>query len=492
MASGQLRTLLHHLHRLAAPGPGGLSDAQLLERFVAERDEAAFEVLVWRHGPLVYNVCRRVLRRADDVEDAFQATFLALVRKAAAIRNRAALAGWLYQVAHRIALRARAARRPTVPYPAADVAAPAEDDALQGCDLRPVLDEEVRRLPAKYRDAVVLFYLSGHTTEEAARQLGCPRGTVLSRLAWARERLRQRLARRGVALPAGALAAWLARKGASAAAPALLTSSTVRAATGLASGKTAAAGVVSARVATLMEGAIRSMFLTQLKTTAAVGVLATLAGLGFGVWGGRPATADTPELRQKDAARPAAEPKTRIALLNLSYVIKHCDEFKALQESVKKQVTFFQEREKASRARIETWNRELAAAGLAPFKRDGLEMDIKSEQRKLQDDQEEARRKLAKLSDDHTVVLYKKVREAAARYARAHDFDLVLHFNDASPDEQDFFSPQNVTRKLQAGTCMPLYWKGETDISKAVVDALNAAYHTTAAPGGDAPSRRDY
>ena len=96
MASGPLRTLLHHLHRLSAPGPGGLTDAQLLERFVAERDEAAFEVLVWRHGPLVYNVCRRVLGHADDVEDAFQATFLALVRKAAAIRNRAALGGWLY------------------------------------------------------------------------------------------------------------------------------------------------------------------------------------------------------------------------------------------------------------------------------------------------------------------------------------------------------------------------------------------------------------
>src|SRR5260221_664484 len=112
MTSGQLRTLLQYLHRLTAPGVSGLTDAQLLERFVAEKDEAAFEVLVWRHGPLVYNVCRRVLRHTDDVEDAFQATFLALVRKASAIRDQAAVGRWLYQVAHRVALRARAARRP--------------------------------------------------------------------------------------------------------------------------------------------------------------------------------------------------------------------------------------------------------------------------------------------------------------------------------------------------------------------------------------------
>jgi RNA polymerase sigma factor (sigma-70 family) len=489
MASGPLRTLLHHLHRLSAPGPGGLTDAQLLERFVAERDEAAFEVLVWRHGPLVYNVCRRVLGHADDVEDAFQATFLALVRKAAAIRNRAALGGWLYQVAHRVALRALAARRPTEPYPDADLAAPEASGASAGCDLRPVLDEEVRRLPAKYRDAVVLFYLSGHTTEEAARQLGCPRGTVLSRLAWARERLRQRLARRGVALPAGALAAWLAREGASASAPALLTGSTVRAATGLATGKAAAAGVVSARAATLMEGALRSMFLTQLKTTAAVGVLATVLGLGFGLWGGRPAAADTPERQREDPAKPAAEPRTRIALINLSYVIKHCDEFKAYQGSVQKQVAFFQEREKVSRARIDDLKKELAAPGLSAFRRDGLEMDLKSEQRKMQDDQEEAKRKLTRLSDEQTVALYKKVREAAERYARAHDFDLVLHYSDATPDEQDYASPQNVTRKLQAGACLPLYWKAEIDISKAVVGVLNAAHRgpPKETPGGGAP-----
>jgi RNA polymerase sigma factor (sigma-70 family) len=487
MTSGQLRTLLQHLHRLTAPGAGGLSDAQLLERFVAEQDEAAFEVLVWRHGPLVYNVCRRVLRQADDVEDAFQATFLALVRKAAAIRNRAAVGGWLYQVAHRVALRAKAARRPTRPFPDEDIAAPRADDTFLWRDLRPVLDEEVQRLPGKYREAVVLCYLSGHTAEEAARQIGCPRGTVLSRLAWARERLRQRLTRRGVAFPAGALAACLTQEGASASAPALLIGSTVRAATGLASGKAAAAGVVSARVATLMEGALRSMFLTKLQTTAAVGVLTTLMGVSVGLWGSRPVTADTPDPRREDATQPAAEPKARIALLNLSYVLKHYEEFKTLQDTVKKQAAFFQSREKASRAKIETWTKELVLAGLPADRKVGLEMDIRAEQRKMQDDEEEAKRILTKSNDDQVVALYKKVREAAARYARMHNIDLVLHYNDASPDEPDFSNPMNVNRRLQAGACLPLYWKEELDISKAVVGAMNAADRAMPRQGGGGP-----
>jgi RNA polymerase sigma factor (sigma-70 family) len=490
MASGPIRTLLQQYHRLAAPGAGGLTDTQLLERFVADKDEAAFEVLVWRHGPLVYNVCRRLLHRDADVEDAFQATFLVLVRKAAAIRNRAAVGGWLYQVAHRVALRARAAQRPMEPYPDTDLAAPTGEDALLWRDLRPVLDEEIRRLPAKYRDAVVLFYLAGHTTEEAARQLGCPRGTVLSRLAWARERLRERLTQRGLTLSTGALAAWLTQEGASASAPALLIGKAVRAALELASGKAAVVGVVSARAATLMEGALRSMFLTKLKTIALAGILATLMGLGVGLWGGRPATAEAPALQQEEAAKAAPESRTRIALLNMSYVIKHYDEYKVLQETVKKQVTFFQERVNASRTRIERWSQELTAPGLNAEKRDWLERDIKAEQRKVQDDQEEAKRMVGKLSDDQTVALYKKVQDAASRYARAHDIDLVLHYSDTTPDDRDYYSPTNVTRKIQAGTFMPLYWKPEIDISKAVVRAMNAAYHASA-PGGRALPRGD-
>jgi RNA polymerase sigma factor (sigma-70 family) len=480
MGSGQLRTLLQHLRRLPAPGTAGLPDAQLLERFVAAKDEAAFTVLVWRYGPLVYNVCRRVLHRADDVEDAFQATFLALVRKAAAIRNRDAVGGWLHQVAHRVALRARAARRPTEPYPEAGLAAPETEDARLGCDLRPLLDEEVGRLPPRYRDAVVLFYLSGHTTEEAARQLGCPRGTVLSRLAWARERLRKRLTQRGVALPVGVLALWLARKGACAEVPALLIGSTLRTAQGFAAGKAAAAGVVSARAALLMEGVLRSMFLTKLKSTMLVGVLATLMGLLVGVWGWRPATADPPDRPPDDTAGAP----TRIALLNLSYVLKHCDEYKGVQEAIQKQVKFYQDRAQASRAKIDEWTKLLAGPpGLIGLKRDMIERDIQMEQRRMEDDQAEARRALAQVSDAQTVALYQKVRDMAARYAKAHNIDLVLHYSDAAPDDPDYDSPMNVGHKMQAGVCLPLYGKPDMDISKAVVLALNAAYHAQVPPG---------
>src|SRR5262245_26635151 len=150
MASGQLRTILQHLQRLAPVGPRNHSDDQLLGNFVIDGDEAAFEILVWRYGPLVYNVCRRVLHHADDVEDAFQATFLILFRKASTIRNRATIAGWLHHVAHRVALRARAARRPVEPLLDADIAAPNGEDTPLWSDLRSVLDEEVQRLPSKY------------------------------------------------------------------------------------------------------------------------------------------------------------------------------------------------------------------------------------------------------------------------------------------------------------------------------------------------------
>jgi RNA polymerase sigma factor (sigma-70 family) len=479
MAGGHLRTLLRHLPSLATPGAGGLTDAQLLERFVADRDEAAFEVLVWRHGPLVYNVCRRVLRRPDDVEDAFQATFLALVRKARAIRNRAAVAGWLYQVAYRASLRARAARRATQPYPDAELPAPETEDALAWRDLRPVLNEEVHRLPAKYRDAVVLCYLSGHTTEEAARQLGCPRGTVLSRLAWARERLRKRLVRCGLALPSGALAVWLAQEGASASAPAPLIGSTVRAATGLASGK-AAAGVVSARAVILMEGALRSMFLAKLKTTATVGVLAVVLGVGVGSWACRPAAALPPDPQREDGGKLAAEPgSSRVAVLNLTYVLKNYDEYKVLQEAVKKEMADYQATEKVSRDKLEYLRKLIDEPNLPAGKREDLEREVKTEQRKLEDIQAAAKSKLSKTTDGQTVMLYKKVHEVASRYAQAHNIDLVLHYNDPTGNEEQF-SPQNVTRKMQAPGCMPLYWKAELDISKAVVAAMNESYRASA------------
>src|SRR5262245_38323589 len=218
-----LTAVVTHLRRVAgAADATGVTDAQLLERFQKHRDEVAFELLVRRHERLVLGVCRRVLRNADDADDAFQATFLLLVRKAASIGRREALAAWLHQVAYRVALRAnddlkRRARRQSPGVDPATLPGREADPAEQALrDLGPVLDQELSKLPEKYRAAVGLCYLEGCTYEEAAQRLGCPRGTVSIWLTRARELLRTRLARRGVVLSVAGLAALLGRQAAGA------------------------------------------------------------------------------------------------------------------------------------------------------------------------------------------------------------------------------------------------------------------------------------
>src|SRR5581483_4664337 len=196
MAEPPLSAVVRRLVRGLPPTDGTADDA-LLERFVAWRDEAAFELLVYRHGPLVRGVCRRVLRHEQDAEDAFQAAFLALARKAAAVRGRS-LAGWLYRVAFHAALKAKArsARRETsLPDVAATGGCPAE--LLHDREARAAVDEEILRLPERFRLPVVLCYLQGRSNSEAAAALGVPKGTVDSRLATARAKLRARLVRRG-------------------------------------------------------------------------------------------------------------------------------------------------------------------------------------------------------------------------------------------------------------------------------------------------------
>ncbi len=289
MAQQSMRNVVTHLRRVVdAPGAVSPSDADLLERYVAGRDQAAFELLVWRHGGMVWRTCRRLLHGREDAEDAFQATFLALVRRAAAIGKREAVAAWLHKVAFRVAGRARAeaARRGQCERQSALAAtrgngAPngvhAVDDAVLSAECRQVLDDEVNRLPAKLRAPIILCYLEGLTNDAAARQLGCPKGTVLSRLARARQRLRDRLARRGLVLSAGALTA-LAQAAASAA-PVPLILATLRASIVVAAGN---AGVVSAHVATLTEGVLKTMFLSKLKimTTIVLGIALVAAGTG--------------------------------------------------------------------------------------------------------------------------------------------------------------------------------------------------------------------
>lgn len=262
MAADGLRDVFRRLRRLADPGSNGLSDAELLERYSRTTDEAAFELLLWRHGPMVYGVCRRMLRRAEDAEDAFQATFLALVRKAASVRRGASVGAWLYQVAYRVALRARN-RAVACDKPVEELEAAPSSDDVDWRDLSPVLDEEVRRLPARYREPVVLCYLEGRTHAEAARELGCPKGTVAIRLLRARKLLRTRLTGRGVTLASGLPVVPFVPP-----APAALVSGTLR---------TAFGGPVPVRVTVLTEGVVRAMSLTRLKAIAAL--LLVTAGL---------------------------------------------------------------------------------------------------------------------------------------------------------------------------------------------------------------------
>jgi RNA polymerase sigma factor (sigma-70 family) len=254
--------------RTVGPHP----DRQLLQRFVSDADQHAFEELVHRHGPLVLSVCRRVLGGAHDAEDAFQATFLVLVRKAGSIRAPESLGPWLYGVAYRTALKAKAQmlKRRRLEKPLVDVAAPPGGESATGRDLRAVLDEEVHRLPARYRIPVVLCYLQGKTNAQAAQLLGCAQGTVFSRLAWAREQLRKRLGRRGVAVGSSAFAGLLAQSTASAAVTASQVVSTSRAALEFAPGNAIAAGTSSAPAVALAEGVLRAMFLTKLKIAIVV------------------------------------------------------------------------------------------------------------------------------------------------------------------------------------------------------------------------------
>jgi RNA polymerase sigma factor (sigma-70 family) len=286
MAGGQLDAVMRRLRHLAEPwGAGGLSDAQLLERWVAGRDEAAFEVLVWRHGPMVLNVCRRVVHQPCDAEDAFQAAFLTLVRKAGTIGKRASVASWLYKVAFRAALaaNARAANRSAHERQhALDPAATPPDADVVWRDLRPILDAEVNALPDKYRTPFVLCYLEGRTVAEAARQLGWPRGTVGSRLAWARERLRQRLTRRGVTLSAAALATALARGTTAAAFPAALVATANKVGVLSTAGGTAASGIPSS-VLTLAKEVGRGLAVSKLKAAACLvlGLVLLVTGVTF-------------------------------------------------------------------------------------------------------------------------------------------------------------------------------------------------------------------
>jgi len=282
MAQEPFAAVLEYLRRVCAKQElRNLADADLLERFVTNREDAAFAVLVQRHGPMVLAVCQRVLGDHHNAEDAFQATFVVLVRRAAAIRREAPLSNWLYAVAQRVALKARAklAARQSRQRELSDMPRAEPLDELTWQELRPVLDEEIARLPQKCRAAIVLCYFEGKSYDQAAQELGWPKSSLASRLARGRELLRQRLVKRGIALSVGALTTALTEKTAGAAVGAMLTIKTAKAAAGLAAGKTVAETILSAHAIALAEEVMRGMFAINVKLVVVV------LALGFAVGG---------------------------------------------------------------------------------------------------------------------------------------------------------------------------------------------------------------
>jgi RNA polymerase sigma factor (sigma-70 family) len=275
MAGSPSDRVLRQVHRLFNIGAvGTMSDTELLDRFVSRRDEAAeaaFEELVIRHGPMVLRVCRGLLHDAHDAEDAFQAVFLVLANRARSIRQSASVASWLFGVAHRVAMQGKrgAARRRALDQLVAEQTSesylPSADD-LDGA----ILHEEIDRLPERLRAPVVLCYLQGLTYAQAAHRLGLSAVAIQGRLARARERLRQRLIRRGVTVPAGLLAAGAASQ-AQAAVPLTLIQGTTRMAMGFMAGHTAAV---------LAQGVLTSMMLNQLK----VATVLLCLGIGVSYW----------------------------------------------------------------------------------------------------------------------------------------------------------------------------------------------------------------
>lgn len=284
-----MREVIRHLRRAALLQKGdGPSDGQLLESFVVRRDESAFEALLRRHGPMVLGVCQRILRNIHDAEDAFQATFLVLSRKASSVMPREMVGSWLYGVAYRTALKARAmnAKRRAKERQAGEMprSTPSPDEEMLAR-----LDHELNRLADKYRVPIILCELEGKSRKEAARLLDVPEGTLSWRLAQAKKLLAKRLSRYELAIPLGALAVGL--------------SPTLRAATLKA---VLTAGMVPAKVLALTEGVMKAMLLSKLKITACAAALMLVAGVGVSGLTYR-ATAQSPQTKETLASRSQAD-----------------------------------------------------------------------------------------------------------------------------------------------------------------------------------------
>jgi RNA polymerase sigma factor (sigma-70 family) len=288
----------------------GHTDARLLEQFVSQRDELAFAALLERHGPMVLGVCRRILHDEHRAEDAFQATFLVLCRKANAIRKRTSIASWLHGVAVRLASKAKAdairATRPDVRNPSektGDVQAEASWHEAQR-----VLDDELQRLPENYRLPLVLCYLEGLTRDEAATRLDLTANQLRGRLERGRERLRARLIRRGVTLAAAGSATLLADTILAATVPPLLAVATVRAAVQLATGFTLATCGVSVSVVSLTEGGLKMLAAKKMAMVVALVLMVGFLGVGVGLVAQRDEPVQTKPVDDPPAPVAAQEP----------------------------------------------------------------------------------------------------------------------------------------------------------------------------------------
>jgi RNA polymerase sigma factor (sigma-70 family) len=328
MAGDRIHSLIRYLRRASAVGDNpAVSDVRLVERFLSQGDESAFELLVWRHGAMVLGVCRRVLGDAHEAEDAFQAAFLVLARKAASAARHRSVGGWLYTVAYRVALRARARRAARMARersldgpPAAGGLDPVGEAGWR--EVRRVIDEEVSRLPEKYRLPFVLFHLEGRSSAEVASELGCPVGTVESWLARARARLRSRLVRRGVTPTPGLLTGLAPRREWLSQAAATLARSAGR----------GTPGSVSPEAAVLAGGVVRTLGMARAKVAVAVVLLAaTAAGLTVTMVRRAAATMwpESPQEARRNQTQPAA-PERVPELVRLGTLQGHTGEINAI------------------------------------------------------------------------------------------------------------------------------------------------------------------
>ncbi len=279
-----LATVERHPSALPGRSDPAPPDGQLLQRYVAARDETAFAALVERYGTLVLGVCQRVLQHSQDAEDAFQATFLVLARRAATLDGRGPLGNWLYAVAYRTAVKVRqsAARRRARELQVIHMSTmstvstvPASEEE-EWSDLRPLLDRELNQLPEKYRAPLVLCYLEGKTQEQAARELGWPTGSMSRRMNRARDLLQKRLAQRGLAFSSGFLFLLVGKNAGAAIVSPALASVTTKAALVFAASQAGLGAAVSGEVASIADEVLRS---TAVAMTGKIGKLLVIVAL---------------------------------------------------------------------------------------------------------------------------------------------------------------------------------------------------------------------